>query len=198
MITIKSMPLFYHFCWIAQYYDRLASEPDLAFWREALGLPAAGRLLDAGGGTGRISQPLAADVDAVVLVDAAWKMAAQARRKPNLSALTAEAEAFPFASHSFSRVMMVDALHHVRDPRLCAREMLRVLEPGGRLVILEPDIHRMSGKVVALLEKLLLMRSHFLSTQAIQALFQDSGVRTQARRVQHQVLVTVERIDILG
>jgi demethylmenaquinone methyltransferase/2-methoxy-6-polyprenyl-1,4-benzoquinol methylase len=191
------MPLFDHFGWIAPYYDRLASAPDVAFWREALRLPSAGRLLDAGGGTGRISQPLAGAVDAVVLVDTAWKMAAQARLKPKLFPLTAEAEALPFVSESFSRVMMVDALHHVRDPRLCAREMLRVLEPGGRLVILEPDIHRASGKVVALLEKLLLMRSHFLSTQAILTLFANAGVHTQARRVQHQVLVTVDRTEYL-
>ena len=187
------MPLFDHFGWIAPYYDRLASEPDAGFWREALRLPAAGRLLDAGGGTGRISQPLAGDVDEVVLVDAVWKMAVEASRKRKLIPLTAEAEAFPFASESFSRVIMADALHHVRDPLLCAREMLRVLQPGGRLVILEPDIDQLSGKIIAVLEKLLLMRSHFLSSPEILALFESNELNTQVRRVNHQVLITIDR-----
>ena len=66
---------------------------------------------------------------------------------------------------------MVDALHHVIDQAATARELWRVLKPGGRLVIEEPDIRTFSVKVVALVEKMALMRSHFLSPSQIASLF---------------------------
>ena len=60
---------------------------------------------------------------------------------------------------------MVDALHHVINHGQTAREMYRVLKPGGRIVIEEPDIRSFYVKLIAVAEKLLLMRSHFLSPQ---------------------------------
>jgi demethylmenaquinone methyltransferase/2-methoxy-6-polyprenyl-1,4-benzoquinol methylase len=52
------------------------------------------------------------------------------------------------------------------------RELVRVLAPGGRLVVEEPDIAHWGVKLVALGEKLLLMRSHFYAPEAIAALFE--------------------------
>jgi demethylmenaquinone methyltransferase/2-methoxy-6-polyprenyl-1,4-benzoquinol methylase len=48
---------------------------------------------------------------------------------------------------------------------------MRVLEPEGRSVIEEPDIRTFGVKLVALAEKILLMRSHFLSPIQIASLF---------------------------
>lgn len=187
-----SMPILDHFGFIAPYYDRLASPPDLALWREILRLPAQGRLLDAGGGTGRLSSPLAADVREVVLADPSWKMAEQAHHKGVLTPLVCEAETLPFASGSFARVMMVDAFHHVRDQALVARDLLRVLEPGGRLVIVEPDIQHWGVKLVAVMEKLLLMRSHFMPGEEIRALYAGSPVVVELRNVRHNIILIVD------
>jgi ubiquinone/menaquinone biosynthesis C-methylase UbiE len=49
------------------------------------------------------------------------------------------AEELPFASGSFSLVTCQTLLMHVSDPRLVLREMLRVLRPGGRLLLAEPS-----------------------------------------------------------
>ena len=45
-----------------------------------------------------------------------------------------------------------------------------MLKPGGRLVIEEPDVRTWQVKIVAVVEKLALMRSHFLSPPQIAAL----------------------------
>lgn len=190
---MNNMPILDHFGWIAPYYDRLASPPDAVQWRELLRLPASGRLLDAGGGTGRLSTPLAMDVDQVILADPSWKMAEQAHQKGVIVSMVGEAESLPFASGSFSRVMMVDAFHHVRDQALVAQELLRVLQPGGRLVIVEPDIHRWGVKAVAVMEKVLLMRSHFMTGQEIVGLYTGSQADVHLYTYRHNAIVIVDR-----
>jgi demethylmenaquinone methyltransferase/2-methoxy-6-polyprenyl-1,4-benzoquinol methylase len=91
---------------------------------------------------------------------------------------------------------MVDAFHHVGDQRQTVRELARVLAPGGRLVIQEPDIHHWAIKLVALGEKLLLMRSRFYSGEAIQAMFAaaDAGAcSVQVERQDHTAWVIVDK-----
>jgi ubiquinone/menaquinone biosynthesis C-methylase UbiE len=65
----------------------------------------------------------------------------------------------------------VDALHHVIHQQQTADELWRVLRPGGRIVIEDMDIRFAAVKLVALVEKMALMRSHFLSAEGIQSLF---------------------------
>ena len=68
-------------------------------------------------------------------------------------------------------MLIVDALHHVAGHAQTAAELWRVLQPGGRIIIQEPDIRTFRARLIALAEKLLLMRSHFLSPQQIADLF---------------------------
>lgn len=187
------MPVFDHFSWIAPRYDRLASAPDVESWRRRLGLPAAGLLLDVGGGTGRISHPLRGLVDEVVLADPSAGMAHQAAEKPGLRVLMAESEGLPFPPGAFARILMVDALHHVADQSVTARELVRVLAPGGRLLIEEPDIRRGAIKIVAVIEKLLLMRSRILSAEQVAALFSGLPVRVSVERQGTSMYLTIDK-----
>lgn len=67
-------------------------------------------------------------------------------------------------------------------------ESVRVLKPGGRLVIEEPDINRFPVKLIALGEKLALMGSHFYSPQQISYLLAANGLLTdRVRRRLHRL-----------
>ncbi|NPV66660.1 MAG: class I SAM-dependent methyltransferase [Anaerolineae bacterium] len=164
-------PWFDHFRFAAPFYDRLfaGGEPAVTML-DALDLPADGWLLDAGGGTGRISASLLDRVGGVVVTDASGAMLRQAREKGGLHPTLGHAEALPFPAGAFARILVVDAFHHFYRHAEAASELWRVLAPGGRLVILEPNIARWPVRLVALGEKLLLMRSRFFNAAALEAL----------------------------
>jgi SAM-dependent methyltransferase len=54
-------------------------------------------------------------------------------------ALVAAAENIPYASNTFDTILSHEVMEHVLDDRASAREMVRVLKPGGRLVIFVPN-----------------------------------------------------------
>ena len=158
-----------HFSLIAPIYAR-ARYHALDRMREFAALPVPGRLLDVGGGTGRVALALQDLVDEIIITDISMGMLEKAPR-PTLRPASCFSESLPFPSSSFERVIMVDAFHHVVDQAATAHEMLRVLKPGGLLVIEEPDIRTFGVKLIALAEKLLWMRSHFLSPSQIASIF---------------------------
>lgn len=168
---------FDHFSCIAPIYARVGYT-SLERMIELAALPVRGRLLDVGGGTGRVSSALRAHVDEVIVADVSMGMLRQTPRS-TLEPVCSLSESLPFPSDSFERVLMVDALHHVIDQPAAAREMFRVLKPGGRIVIEEPDIRSFGVKLIALAEKLLLMRSHFLPPAQVVSLFPSADVFTE-------------------
>ncbi|WKZ38037.1 MAG: class I SAM-dependent methyltransferase [Anaerolineales bacterium] len=173
------MPAFDHFALIAPFYARVAySKVDVM--REVASLPVRGTLLDVGGGTGRVASAIRNLVDDVILADVSFGMLKESPRAA-LKSVCGGSESLPFADNSFERVIMVDALHHVLDHADTAREMFRVVKPGGLLVIEEPDIRTFGVKLIAIAEKMLWMRSHFLAPAEIVKLFGmgESRIKTE-------------------
>jgi SAM-dependent methyltransferase len=54
-------------------------------------------------------------------------------------------EALPFEDGTFDAVLSIAVLEHVRDPFLCANEIIRVLKPGGDLFCAVPFLQPMHG-----------------------------------------------------
>jgi demethylmenaquinone methyltransferase/2-methoxy-6-polyprenyl-1,4-benzoquinol methylase len=168
-----------HFDFLAPIYDLVIPPPDPERLRDLLRLPTPGRMLEAGGGTGRVSSELIPMVGTLVINDLSRPMLKQAQAKGPLRPVQSYVERLPFPDACFSRVFAVDALHHFNDHHAAIGELLRVLQPEGRLVIDEPDIKRFSVKIVALLEKLALMNSHFLRGDEIRALVASHGLQAR-------------------
>lgn len=169
--------MLHHFDILAPFYDRVIHKLDLERLIKFLKLPAKGRLLDAGGGTGRVSSRLRTMIDEVVVCDLSLSMLKQAIHKGRLWTVQSHIEQLPFPDESFERIVVVDALHHFCDQRQSIRELLRVLTTGGYLVIEEPNIDNLIIKWVALAEKLFLMRSHFLASDEIVAMINEQGFK---------------------
>ena len=71
------------------------------------------------------------------------------------------------------------------DQREAIKDLLRVLKPGGRLVIEEPDLNHFGIKLLALAEKMLLMRSHFYPPQKIREMISACGYSAKIENDDH-------------
>jgi ubiquinone/menaquinone biosynthesis C-methylase UbiE len=63
----------------------------------------------------------------------------QEARADTPHALVAAAEHLPYPSNTFDTILSHEVLEHVNDDRQAAHEMVRVLKPGGRIVIFAPN-----------------------------------------------------------
>ncbi len=101
--------------------------------------PLAGRrILDTGCGLGMYVRAFRQFSDDVYGIDVdPDKIAKASRELPNLR--VAPAEQLPFEDGFFDVVLGHEVWEHVNDDRAAAREAVRILKPGGRLVVFVPN-----------------------------------------------------------
>lgn len=120
------------------YVWRAGQERRLAMILEAVGERAAGRVLDDGCGVGVYLERLAERARVAIGVEFDGGRAADAGRRGQAVACAA-GEALPFPSASFDLLLSHEVLEHVVDDRRAAAEAVRVLKPGGRMVVFAPN-----------------------------------------------------------
>ncbi|MBM3771839.1 MAG: metalloregulator ArsR/SmtB family transcription factor [Acidimicrobiia bacterium] len=96
---------------------------------------------DLGCGTGQIAACLAPFVRRVIAVDASTEMLQAAQQRvagsSNVELRRGELEALPIDDARLDLAFVTLVLHHVADPGAVLAEVARVLQPGGRLVVVD-------------------------------------------------------------
>ncbi|WP_288364021.1 bifunctional demethylmenaquinone methyltransferase/2-methoxy-6-polyprenyl-1,4-benzoquinol methylase UbiE, partial [uncultured Spongiibacter sp.] len=117
------------------------------FTIELSGVRRGNSVLDIAGGTGDLAAKFSRLVGSegkVVLADINDSMLQVGREKltnrgivGNIEYVQANAECLPFPDNSFDCITIAFGLRNVTDKDAALRSMLRVLKPGGRLLVLE-------------------------------------------------------------
>jgi len=124
-------------------------------------LPLPGHVLEIGTGKGRFLAAMAKHADRITTldVDAQQQRAAklhvrQTRAGRRIQFVVHDAEHLPWPAASFDTVASMNTFHHLEHPMRVFQEMLRVLKPGGKLVLCDfsprgfqifDRIHRVEG-----------------------------------------------------
>jgi ubiquinone/menaquinone biosynthesis C-methylase UbiE/DNA-binding transcriptional ArsR family regulator len=128
----------------AGQWDRMRRE----MFGERFDLLAIGGLLDEswalgdlGCGTGQIAEALAPFVRRVIAVDRSRAMLKAAKKRlaelPNVEVRQGELETLPIDDRTLDAATLCLVLHHVPEPPAVLREAVRVLRPGGRLLVID-------------------------------------------------------------
>ncbi len=130
--------------WDAAVLDTLAEHAFYAAYkrrvRELLAPRRDGRYLDVGAGSGRASQQLSGEYGArVVAADRSYRMSALAASRGVPYVVVSDVHGLPFAAASFDGVYADRLFQHLDDQEIALRQIIRVLRPGGRMVLVDPD-----------------------------------------------------------
>lgn len=139
-------------------------------------------VLDLGGGTGINARTLVNAGARVTIVDYSHAMLNQAEtKKVPATLIQADATNLPLLNESFDIVLISDAWHHFRDQAGVAREVARVLHPGGRLYIIDFDPLKRKTKFLALLERMVAEPSTFTAPKNLVKMFKFVGIKGDYR-----------------
>ncbi len=140
--------------WAPRYEEDRRSRFIATLQREsvaALDLQPSDRFLDVGCGTGAAVREAATVVERAAGADLSPAMLARAGQLaeglPNVEFIEAQSDDLPFDDGAFTAVLCTTSFHHYPDPDAALREMARVLEPGGRLVIGDPSTDRLTVRM---------------------------------------------------
>lgn len=126
-----------------------------------------GAYLEIGAGTGSVALTVMDQFDKLVLTELSPVRAEQMGRlfqpfpKTEVIAHNLDREELPYADGTFDTVAFVAVIEHLVEPISATQRLFRVTKPGGRVIIMTPNVAKLTRRVK-------LLRGEFPSTASLE------------------------------
>jgi len=200
---------------ISCMFDHLAWVYDFGMWllgnakrdylkiKSVAKVKSSDKILEVGGGTGRIAKYFVGNAKEVVVLDPSKKML-QRIKSSKIKKVVGVAQKTIFKSSSFDVIYCVDSFHHftngcdkkdyTKRMDICIKELLRILKKDGRLVILDFNRATCMGRVLEIFENSIMrFGSQFYSTKEFFKLFKKFKVKVELNTFKHFYIAKITK-----
>ena len=138
----------------AKIYDRFIHRRAAISWVGLLKSNPQQYIFDLGGGTGRLVEHYLEAAERVLIFDLSFDMlrVSQFANHARVDRVCCDLHHLPFKSAQDGHYVMVDALHHIFEPKPIVQDVANRLAAGSLFLIEEPNFEKFSIKILALLE----------------------------------------------
>jgi ubiquinone/menaquinone biosynthesis C-methylase UbiE len=133
------------------------------------------KLLDLGGGVGRIAGFFVGKVDDITVSDSSSGMIEKCKSINGVKCLMSKAEQLPFENGYFDKIIIIDAIHHFDNLEKVLAEVKRVLKPDGIIIVEEINARKVLAIAMEAIERFLGMNSNTYIAQDLLSIFQKHG-----------------------
>lgn len=144
-------------------------------------------ILDAGCGYGAFSMELAKSTSRLVSSDLIYELTSKTVNKTKESGVVSDALSLPFFDNSFDLVVTSEMVEHTPNPEEVIFELIRVLKPGGHIVLTTPN---KKWQFVVRLASALHLRNfdgieNFLGFRQLDMILKEANVETISHKGLH-------------
>lgn len=133
------------------------------------------KLLDLGGGVGRVAGYFAGKVNDITVSDSSSGMIKKCQSINGVKCFVLPAEQLSFEDNYFDKIIIIEAIHHFNDLDKVLAEVKRVIKPGGTVIVEEINAKKFPAIAMETIEKLLGMKSNTYVAQDLLSIFQKHG-----------------------
>ncbi|MBU3918616.1 methyltransferase domain-containing protein [Patescibacteria group bacterium] len=143
------------------------------------------KVLDVGGGTGKVAKEIVDLFDAeVTILDSCESMLKRVKNHPCINIIRGDIEKNALKDKSFDVILCIDTLHHLSNPKLGLEQMYRILKPGGTIFIQDFDITKIRTRILNFIEEYFLGEpANFYSPQELGKLLKGVGFNGSSKPI---------------
>jgi demethylmenaquinone methyltransferase/2-methoxy-6-polyprenyl-1,4-benzoquinol methylase len=164
---------------ISPIYEKIISADEETFKTlfELGDLKITDRVLDLGGGTGRVAKSFLSKVKEIAVLDGSKGMILQCQKKGGINCVFGKADNIPFEDGHFDKIIIIDAFHHFQNKEKAVQEIKRVLKGNGKAIIEEVNFNRFGNWLVEKLETIFGAKSKIYSPELTAEFFSKNGFK---------------------